>query len=80
MEADTIIHPKEIEYINSIYKQLQITVLDYEIMDNMEPSTCIQIIKEMPVEQKDSAIEIFRTMMAIDGNIDPREVAIINSL
>ena len=80
MEADSIIHPKEIEYMNSIYKRLMINTEDLELMDNHDLSTCIQTIKDMPMELKNDAINIFHTMISIDGNIDPREVEIINSL
>ena len=80
MEADSIIHPKEIEYMNSIYKRLMINAEDLELMDNHDFSTCIQTIKDMPMELKNDAINIFYTMISIDGNIDPREVEIINSL
>lgn len=80
MEADAVIHPNEIEYMDSIYHQLMITAQDLELMDHLEPTICLQIVQNMPNEQKCNAINFFHTMMAIDGDVDPREVAIINSL
>ena len=80
IEADTIIHDKEIEYMNSILKQFAFTTQDVEYIEELELSYCMDIVKEMQQEQKNAAIEMFRTMISIDGRIDPREVAVIDGL
>ena len=80
IEADTIIHDKEIEYMNSILKQLAFTTQDIEYLENLELSYCMDIVKDMQQEQKNEVIEMFRTMISIDGRIDPREVAVIENL
>lgn len=80
IEADTIIHDREIEYMNSILKQLAFTTQDIEYLENLELSYCMDIVKDMQQEQKNEVIEMFRTMISIDGRIDPREVAVIENL
>ena len=80
IEADTIVHPKEIEYYNSIMKEFAISAEESELIESLEYHTAIQIIKDIASEQQNIALGIFKTMMSIDGNIDPREAAIIDRL
>ena len=80
MEADTMIHPNEVEYMNSIFGELNITMQDFELADSLDIASCLDIVRAMPPELKECTVDIFRTMISIDGNIDPREVAVINSL
>lgn len=80
MEADTVIHPKEIEYMDSILKDFFITTADNEHMDNMDVNMCICIIKSMPIEKRNLAKEILSTMVIVDGYSDPRETKLLDSL
>lgn len=80
IEADTIIHDKEVEYMNSVMKELTLTTQDIEYIEELELSYCMDIVKNMQQEQKAEAIEMFRAMISIDGRIDPREVAVIDGL
>ncbi len=80
IEADAIAHPKEIEYFNSIMKDFAISTEESELIESLEYHTAIQIIKDIESKQKNNALELFRTMISIDGNIDPRETAIIDRL
>ena len=80
IEADAIAHPKEIEYFNSIMKDFAISTEESELIESLEYHTAIQIIKDIESKQKNNALELFRTMISIDGNNDPRETAIIDRL
>lgn len=80
IEADAIVHPKEIEYFNSIMKEFAISTEESELIESLEYHTAIQIIKDIESKQKNNTLELFRTMISIDGNIDPRETAIIDRL
>ena len=80
IEADAIVHPKEIEYFNSIMKEFAISTEESELIESLEYHTAIQIIKNIESTEKNNALEMFKTMISIDGNIDPREVAIIDKL
>lgn len=80
MEADTVIHPKEIEYMDSVFVDFSITIDDNEHMYNMDMPMCLSIIKNMATEKQKVAKEMFSVMVAIDGYIDPREKKLLDSL
>ena len=80
IEADAIAHPKEIEYYNSIMKEFAISTEESELIESLEYHTAIQIINDIESEQRNRVLEMFKTMISIDGNIDPREAAIIDRL
>lgn len=80
MEADTVIHPKEVEYMNSIMKSLQIMVSDLDHLEIKDFRLDRQIIRDMSSEKRSEAMELFRKMSEVDGYIDPREIDVINSI
>lgn len=80
MEADTIIHPKEIEYMNSIMESLQIFVSDLDHLEMKDFNLDRQTIKNMTEEKRLEALSLFQQMAEIDGFIDPREIDVINSI
>ena len=80
MEADTVIHPKEIEYMDSVFVDFSITVDDNEHMYNMDMQMCLSIIRNMTTEKQKVAKDMFSIMAAIDGFVDPREKKLIESL
>ena len=80
MEADTILHPKEIEYMNTIMESLQIVVSDLDHLEMKDNNLDKQIIQSMPKEKRVEVISLFQQMAEIDGFVDPRELDIINSL
>ena len=79
MEVDTIVHPKEIEYMDSVLVDFAITTDDNEHMDNMDMQMCLAIIKDMPEEKRKVAKEMFVTMATVDGFVDPREKQLLES-
>lgn len=80
MEADTIIHPKEIEYMDSILMDFAITTDDNEHMEHMDLQVCRSIISNMTDEKQKTAKEMFSTMATVDGYIDPREQQLLETL
>ena len=77
MEADTIIHPKEIEYMDAVLVNFAITTDDNEHMDNMDMQMCLSIIKNMSLEKQAIAKEMFIRMTEADGFVDSREKQIL---
>ena len=80
MEADTIIHPKEIEYMNNIMESLHIVVSDLDHMEMRDFNLNKLIIQSMSKEKRIEVISLFKQMAECDGYIDPREIDIINSI
>lgn len=80
MEADTVIHPKEIEYMNSIMEKLQIVVSDLDHLEIKDFMLDKQIIREMTSNKRLEAMDIFRRMAEVDGYVDSREIDVINSI
>lgn len=80
MEADTIIHPKEIEFMDEMMDRLNILVHD---LDHMEIDDLILskiVILAMPLDKQQVVKSWFQTMVEVDGNIDPRETEVINQI
>ena len=80
MEADTIIHPQEIEYMDSVLADFDITEDDNERLELMDLQMCFDIIKGMSAEKLAKAKDMFATMAIIDGYFDPREKKLLEML
>jgi len=80
MEADTIIHPKEIDYMNSIMERLQIVISDLDHLEIKDLNLDKQTIKNMSWEKRMEAKTLFLQMSEIDGYADPRELDLIKTL
>lgn len=80
MEADTVIHPKEVEYMNSIMESLQIVVSDLDHLEIRDFRLDRQIIRDMPNDKRTEAMGLFRKMSEVDGYVDSREIDVINSI
>ena len=80
MEADTVIHPKEVEYMNSIMESLQIVVSDLDHLEIRDFRLDRQIIRDMPNDKRTEAMGLFRKMAEVDGYVDSREIDVINSI
>ena len=79
MEADTIVHPKEIEFMNIMMKRLNIRISDLDHMEMSDLTLSKTIIQAMSPQKQKIVKEWFQTMAQIDGYIDPRETNVINS-
>jgi len=80
MEADTVIHPKEVEYMNSVMESLQIVVSDLDHLEIRDFRLDRQIIRDMPNDKRTEAMGLFRKMAEVDGYVDSREIDVINSI
>jgi uncharacterized tellurite resistance protein B-like protein len=80
MEADSVIHPKEIDYINSLMKDFGLSSAEFDHMDMLDFSTLKNEFYMMSDEKQDIAKEYFMNMAKADGYIHNDEWNIINSL
>ena len=80
MEADTVIHPKEVEYMNSVMESLHIVVSDLDHLEIRDFRLDRQIIRDMPNDKRTEAMGLFRKMAEVDGYVDSREIDVINSI
>ena len=80
MRADGIIHPKEEEYINNIYKVFGVTINDLEDIDNMDCVRAKAILDEMTDNARKLVRSLFIKMAECDGNVHPKEMQLINSI
>lgn len=80
MEADSVIHPKEIDYINSLMKDFGLSSAEFDHMDMLDFSTLKNEFYMMSDEKQDIAKEYFMNMAKADGYFHNDEWNIINSL
>lgn len=80
MEADTIIHPKEVEFMDEMMRRLSISVHDLDHIEVNDLNLLKTAIMAMPLHKQEAAKEWFHAMAEVDGNVDPREIEIINKI
>lgn len=80
MNADGVIHPKEVEFMDGIYKELDITIDELQEIMNLDPVQAKIIINDMSIENKKVAKALFDSMASSDGFVHSKEIAIIESL
>ncbi|MDE5821772.1 MAG: TerB family tellurite resistance protein [Paramuribaculum sp.] len=80
MEADGIIDPHEIEFLDGVLVDLHISEQEMENIQEYDFGQDIAIFKQLSNEKLNAAKELFINMAKCDGYADPRELQIINSL
>lgn len=80
MEADGIIDPHEIEFLDGVLVDLHISEQEMENIQEYDFGQDIAIIKQLSNEKLNSAKELFINMAKCDGYADQRELQIINTL
>ncbi len=80
MEADNIIDPKEVEYMDKVLSDMHVTPLDLDKMENKDIEFNKNVYNEMSLNKRQEAMSMFKHMAAVDGNVDPREMDIIKYL
>ena len=80
MEADGIIDPNEVEFMNNVYRDFSITEGEIELINQYDLSSSSAIIKALPSKEKEYAIKLFIGMAKCDGYADPRELDIIKQI
>ena len=79
MKADGIIHPKEEEYMDKMFDELNITIQDLENLSDLDDIQVKTILDSMTSEHKKYAFALFVGMAEVDGYFDPTEKAIIDN-
>lgn len=80
MEADTVIHPKEVEYIKSLMKDFGLSTAEFDHMEMLDFDVLKNEFKMMDVEKQKIAKKYFVEMSKVDGFIHKNELKIINDL
>ena len=80
MNADGIIHPKEEEFMDKVYNEFGITILNVEDMADMDDTQALHIINDMSDEKRQYAGHLFVSMAESDGYIHPQEMEIIRKI
>ena len=80
MKADGIIHPKEEEYMDGVFKLFNVTINDLEDIGNLDNIQAKCILDEMTNEKKSYVRSLFIEMAECDGYVHPKEMQLINSL
>ena len=80
MEADRIVHSKEIEFMDEMMEKLNIRVNDLDHMEINDLNLFKTNILTMSLNKQQIVKDWFQTMANIDGNIDSRETDVINQI
>ena len=80
MEADGIIDPREVKFMDGVLADLHISEREMEIIQEYELGQDIAIIKQLSDEKLIAAKELFINMAKCDGYADPRELQIISTI
>lgn len=80
MEADSVIHPKEIDYINSLMKDFGLSSAEFDHMEMLDFDLLKKEYQNMSEEKQKTAQAYFINMAKCDGYIHPNEIELINKL
>lgn len=80
MEADGIIDPHEVDFLDGVLVDLNISEQEMEIIQEYDFGQDFAVIKQLSNEKLNAAKELFINMAKCDGYADPRELQIISSL
>ncbi len=80
MEADSIIDPREVCFLDDMYDRLGVREKDLSRLEMMDLEYCKSIITGLQLDKLEFAKESFAGMALSDDYYDPRERALIESL
>lgn len=80
MEADGIIDPHEIRFMNQVLEEFQISEHELELIDSFDIFKCVSALRGLDSDLKDAVLKLFVGMAECDGYADPRELEVISSL
>lgn len=80
MEADGIIDPHEIKFINEVLKVFHISEQEMELIDSFDIPKSVSELKVLDANTKETIVRLFVGMAECDGYVDPRELDIIYNL
>lgn len=78
MEADGIIHPHEVTYLDNIISSFGMNDADLDSIDEVDFRDVVSYFKRFDSIKKEQAKTIFLEMIRCDGYEDPRELDIYN--
>lgn len=78
MKADGIIHPKESDFLDIIYRKFEIKVKDLDIITDMDFIRAKNTIREKPIPKHQHAKSLFEAMARVDGFVHISESTIID--
>lgn len=80
MEADGIIDPHEIRFMNQVLEEFQISEQEMELIDSFDILKSVSALRGLDATIKDTVLKLFVGMAECDGYADPRELEVIRSL
>lgn len=80
MKADSVTRTEEIDMLDRIFREYQLTLDEFDHMDDIDSDCIINRFKGFSEEKKEYARALFLEMASCDGNVDPRERLLIESL
>lgn len=80
MEADSIIDPREISFLDGMFDILSVTEADLPRLEMMDLEYSKTILNGMPQEKLSYLKNVFEGMALSDNFFDPKERTLIESL
>lgn len=80
MEADGVIDPNEIKFLNGVLSSFNISESELEIISSYDFNQCQKILSGMAAQELANTKAIFTGMAKCDGYAHPKELEIINRL
>lgn len=80
MEADTIIHPLEEEYLNSVLERINVSSDFLSRFSPVNLHSCIICLKAMNSRKKALVNTLMKEMSEADGYVDYRELELIHKM
>lgn len=80
MEADSVIHPKEIEYIKTLMKDFGLSSAEFDHMDMLDFAVLKNEFGMMDDEKRNIAKDYFINLAKVDGNVHINERNMIKNL
>lgn len=80
MKADDVIKPEEMAFLDGIFNDFQLSIDEFDHMEEIEIDYLKKQFSLFPDETKDYAKQLFIEMSKCDGFVDPRESLLIENL
>lgn len=80
MKADGILNPAEIDFLDSVFKEFELDVSEFDHMDDLSFDELSKEYVLFSSETQSYAKKLFEEMARCDGYVDPRELVIIQRL
>ena len=78
MLADGIVHPKEKEFFDEVYKSIGAIITDLSTMEHIDRQYAKGVFQQMDKEKQESLTKLLYDMAMADGYLDPREQVVLD--